>query len=137
MEKSSKKDFVGVIIEESLENKAVLQKVAIVKTRVAQVNESHQTPWLEQWTLYDVEIPEGQAEQIAEEISLSLDPEHGASWYADFRNADEHLIIFRRKIFKIDRSNPEQYVEATQYGLSLGIPAHQLDFSPMIKEREI
>jgi hypothetical protein len=137
MEKSNKKDFVGVIIGESLENKAVLQKVSIVKTRVARVTESHQTPWLQQWTLHDVEIPESQAGQIAEEIGQSLDPEHGASWYADFRNAGEHLIIFRHKIFKIDRSKPEQYAEATQYGLSLGIPAYQLDFSPMIKEREM
>ncbi len=44
-----------------------------------------------------------------------------------------HYIIFRNKIFKIDLSNPK-YREAMEYGISLGIPWYQLDFSPEIEE---
>lgn len=118
--------FVGVIIEESLE------KVKIIETRVEQVTEEHNTPWIKQWTLHTVEVAENQAERVAEEISTSLDSEH--AWYADFKNDIFHYIIFRNKIFKVDRSKPGQYNEVTKFGLALGIPDYQLDFSPHMKE---
>lgn len=125
-------NFTGVIIEESLENRDVLQKVKILKTKVEQVTEKHKTPWVTQWTLHTVEIPEDQAHDIAEYISKSLDSKH--DWYADFKNNEIHYIIFYNKVFKVERSKPEQYKEVTEYGLTLGIPDYQLDFSPHIKE---
>lgn len=127
-------NFNGVIIEESLENKDVLQKVKILKTVVEKVNDKHQTPWILQWTLHTVEILEEKADSIAEEISHSLDSKH--DWYADFKNNEFHYIIFRNKVFKVNRSKPEQYNDVTKYGVSLGIPDYQLDFSPHIKEWE-
>ena len=125
-------NFNGIIIEESLENKDVLQKVKIIKTEIEEVTKEHKTPWVKQWTLHTVEILENQADEITEDLSKSLDPEH--SWYADFKNDDYHYVIFRNKVFKVDRSKPEQYSEVTKYGVSSGIPDYQLDFSPHIKE---
>lgn len=122
----------GVIIEESLENKDILQKLKIIKTKVEKVTEEHKTPWLKKWTLHTVEIPEEKADSMAKELSKSLDSKH--SWYADFKNNMLHYIIFRNKVFKVDRSKPEQYGNVTKYGLTLGIPDYQLDFSPHIKE---
>lgn len=119
--------FVGVIIEESLENKNVLKKVKITKTRVERVTERHRTPWLKQWTLHTVEIPEDQASAIANELSRGLERSY---WYADFKNKTHHFIIFRNKIFYIDRKSKEQYDEVKKYGLSLGVPEYQVDFHP-------
>ncbi|NQU78412.1 hypothetical protein HQ545_01455 [Candidatus Woesearchaeota archaeon] len=127
-------DFVGVIIEESLEKKDVLKKVKILKTKVEQVTEKHNTPWIKQWTLHDVEIKETEADDIAKDLSEALDSEH--SWYADFKNDKVHYIIFKNKIFKIDRADWEEYGKATKYGISLGIPKHQVDFSPHTKRWE-
>jgi len=127
-------NFNGVIIEESLENKDVLQKVKIIKTKVEEVTEEHKTSWIKQWTLHTVEILENQANEIAEDLSKSLDSKH--DWYADFKNDKFHYIIFCNKIFKVDRSKPEQYNKVVKYGLSLGIPDYQLDFTPHIKEWE-
>ena len=127
-------DYKGVIIEESLENKKVLKKVKIISTKVEQVTNKHKTPWLSQWTLHTVEIPENEARDIAEEISQSLDRDHGGSWYADFKNKTYAYIIFRNKIFYIDRINKEQHDEAKRYGISLGIPEYQVDFHPDIAE---
>lgn len=124
-------NYKGVIIEESLENKDILKEVVISSTRVEPVTEKHKTPWLKQWTLHTVEITEDKADEIAEKISKSLDLEH--SWYADFKNNDFHYIIFRDKAFKVDLLNPK-YKDAMKYGLSLGIPWYQLDFSPEIEE---
>lgn len=125
-------NYEGVIIEESLENKDVLRKVKILSTKVEPVIEKHKTPWLEQWTLHTVGIPDNEAESIAGEISKSLDSEH--NWYADFKNETTHFIIFRNKVFKIDRTSKEQYDKAKEYGISLGIPPYQVDFHPEVKE---
>ncbi len=115
-------NYQGVIIEESLENKEVLNNVKIIKTKVSPVNEKHKTPWVKQWTMNTVEIAEENANKIAEQISKDLDKNH--SWYADFKNSDHHFIIYRGKVFTV------LYKDAKQYGISLGIPEYQVDFTP-------
>ena len=125
-------NYEGIIIEESLEKKDILKEIEIIKTKVEPVTEKHKTSWIEQWTLHTVGIAENKAADIAEKISKSLDSEH--NWYADFKNEDIHFIIFRDKVFKVDRKSKEQYEEAKKYGISVGIPNYQLDFSPYVKE---
>ena len=121
-------NYTGVIIEESLENKDILKDVKILETKVEEVVEEHKTPWIKQWTLHTVEIPENQVASVAEKISKALDSEH--NWYADFKNDTHHYIIFRDKVFYIDQKSKEQYEEAKHYGISLGIPEYQVDFTP-------
>ncbi|MFH1789639.1 MAG: hypothetical protein ABH832_01055 [bacterium] len=127
-------NYTGVIVEESLEKKDVLEMAKIVKTKIEPVAEGHKTPWLKQWTLHTIEVPKKQAESMAKKISLALDSKY--NWYADFKNHDFHYVIFHNKIFKVDRSKKEQYDKIVKYGLTLGIPDYQLDFSPDIKEWE-
>lgn len=125
--------YSGVIIEESLEDKDVLKHVQITDTKVEKVTEHHKTPWLKQWTLHSVTIPEEHINAITEIVSKSIGDNY---WYADFKNNEFHYVIFPNKVFKVDRSKPEQYKPVTEYGLGLGIPAYQLDFSPAIKQWE-
>lgn len=124
-------NYKGIIIEESLINKEVLKKIQILTTKVEPVTEAEQTPWIKQWTMHTIEVAEPIAQEIANDISKSLDKEH--NWYADFKNDNFHYIIFRNKIFKVNRNSREDYGEVTKYGISLGIPDYQLDFSPDIK----
>lgn len=77
-------NYTGIIIEESLEDRVVLGEVKILSTQVELVKEGHKTPWLKQWTLRTVEIPEEQADKIAEKISHALDSLHAGSWYVNF-----------------------------------------------------
>lgn len=119
-------NYKGTIIEESLTTKAVFDLVKILSVKVEQVTLKHKTPWLKQWTLDYVEIPEEQSQQVAELLSKDIEFEHESSWYADYRNESTHYIIFKNKIFKIDRSNKQQYEEAYRFGLTLGIPDYQL-----------
>ena len=123
--------FKGVIIEESLENKDILKDVEIISTEVEPITDEHKTPWVKQWTLHTVEIPEEKVEEVSKSISESLDSKH--NWYADFKSELVHYIIFRDRVFKVDRSSKEQYDEAKEYGLSLGIPEHQVDFHPEVE----
>lgn len=126
--------FKGVIIEESLEDKKVFGLAHIVSTEVKQVTERYKTPWLKQWTLHTVEIDPKEAERTAEILAMDLDKEH--EWYADFKNDKYHYIIFRNKIFYIDRTSKEQYDQAKNYGISVGIPEYQVDFHPEVVEWE-
>ncbi|MCL4390221.1 MAG: DUF5680 domain-containing protein [Patescibacteria group bacterium] len=119
-------NYKGTIIEESLDNADVLKGLKILKTDIESVTDEHQTPWLKQWTLHRVEIPEIDAAEIAQKLSKVIDVSHVSSWYADFRNDKKHYIIFREKVFHVDRSNKTQYDEVRKYGLTLGIPEYQL-----------
>jgi len=123
-------DFKGTIIEESLADKSILKDFKILSTRVEPVTDEHKTPWIKQWTLDEVEIPASKAQQLAKRIGEALDNEH--EWYADFKNDTHHYIIFRNRVFLVDRTDADQYKEAVKYGMSLGIPGYQLDFTPEI-----
>lgn len=121
-------NYKGVIIEESLEKADILKDVIVIETKVEAVTEEHKTPWIKQWTLHTVEIPEEKADQVAEKLSADLDKEH--EWYADYKNDQYHYIIYRGKVFKVDLKNPVLYKDAKQYGISVGIPEYQVDFAP-------
>jgi hypothetical protein len=128
-------NYKGVIIEESLADVSVLNDVRIVSTKIEPVTEEHKTPWVKQWTLHDVEVPAEKAAEVAEKISKALDHEH--NWYADYKTDAEHYVIYNDKVFHItDRSDKKQYDEASEYGISIGIPAYQVDFSPHMAQWE-
>lgn len=116
--------YKGVIIEESLRDTSVLRRLKILKTKVEPITPKHKTSWLKQWTLHTVSIDDNDADKIAKEISHSFDYSHKSAWYADYKNDKTHYVIFKNKVFKIDRNKPEEYQIATEYGISLGIPEY-------------
>jgi hypothetical protein len=69
-------NYKGVIIEESLAKTDVLKDVVVVDTKVEPVTEEHKTPWIKQWTLHTVEIPEEEADEIVDRLSVDLEKEH-------------------------------------------------------------
>ena len=69
-------NYKGVIIEESLENKDILKDVKISETKIEEVIEEHKTPWIKQWTLHTVEIPENQADNLECPMTLHISLHH-------------------------------------------------------------
>lgn len=128
-----KQALLGDIIEESLADKATLKSVKIVTTRISPVTAKHKTPWLKQWTLHTIEVPEEDAGRVAEALSHGLEKEH-TNWFIDFKNDTTHYVIFPDKVFKVDRSQSEQYKPVVSYGVKWGVPRHQLNFSPEIRD---
>ncbi len=122
-------NYRGIIIEESLGDKSVLDKVKILSTKIEKVTQKHKTPWVKHWTMHTVEISEKKADQIAEILSWSFDPTH-PQWYADFKNDQYHFIVYNGQIFKVDLSDPGEYKDARDYGIAIGIPEYQVDFAP-------
>ena len=127
-------NFRGVIIEESLADKKILEKIKILSTKVVPVTSRHKTPWVKQWTMHTVEVPVAQAREVAEALMHALDSKH--NWYADFENDTRHFIIYPKKIFYVDRTHKEEYNEVSAYGVSIGIPDYQVDFSSHIKSQQ-
>jgi len=121
--------YRGVIIDESLVDKRALEQVRVLSTVVETITPEHATPWLKQWTLHTVEVPDDRIMEVVAALSRSLDAEHGGSWYADFKDDLWHFIVFKGKIFRVDLSDPAAgYRPVKEYGRGLGIPEHQLDF---------
>jgi hypothetical protein len=100
-------DFEGVIIEESLEDRSVLKRVKILKTKVEKIPPKYNIPWLSEWTKDIIVVPESEAEQIAEEIRKSLDRKHD-NWYAFFNNKKIHISVNKDGVIKKD-SPPINY----------------------------
>lgn len=121
------KKYSGCIIEESLTNKDVLKEFMITRTNVEKVTEESNTPDLDVWTMHIVEIAEDKIESIVPLLSKSIDGSRkNGGWYTDLKSDDWHYIIFSGKAFKVDRSSSEQYEQAKEYGMSIGIPEYQL-----------
>lgn len=78
-----------------------------------------------------IEVERDDADALAHRLSRLLAPKH---WYVDFRDETTHYVVFPSTVFRIDRRQPEQYQEAVGHGLTLGIPRHQLDFSPEVTD---
>lgn len=117
-------NYKGVIIEESLSDKEILKELNIISKTVEEVTDEHQTPWILQWTLDTIEIEDNKADDLAEKLSKALDPEH--NWYADYRNDKFHYVVFKNKVFKLDRSKKADYEEMIKYGIAHGTPDYQL-----------
>jgi hypothetical protein len=78
------------------------------------------------WTYVDVEIPDNRADELADSLSRALLAEGG--WYADFRSESEHIVIFSDRVFRYPHGDPAGRAAAVEYGLSVGVPARQLDW---------
>ncbi len=124
-------DYTGIIIEESLGYKDILNELEVLKTDVEQVTNEHKTPWLERWTLHLIKVPEADIEPVVARLSDEFEREH--PWYIDLKNDKTHYIIFLNKVFKVDLSNPD-YSQAKAFGISIGIPSYQLDFDQLVRE---
>lgn len=120
--------YTGVIIQESLTDQLILDKLHVTRTVVEEVTKKHNTPWVKAWILHTVEIEEEDADKWAEWLSDHIDNSHDHPWYADYRNEKFHYVIYPGKIFKMDRTNKEENKKAQEYGKSKGIPEYQLDW---------
>ena len=91
-------NFKGIIIEESLKNNSIFKELIIIKTTSESVTKSHKTPWLNKWTIHQVEIPEENSDYFFDKLSKSLDNSH--EWYIEVENNKFNVLIFHDRIIK-------------------------------------
>ena len=105
--------FRGTIIENSLNDKKILENLQIKKT--------HR---LEDWLLHDVTVSEEQIGKLGQYLD-------DGPWYMHFWQGgkDDVVVVFKDKTFKLKYSDKSTWTKAVDYGKSIGISEEQLDFS--------
>ena len=118
--------FTGLIVKESLKNFRILEDKDIKISRIEkwEVGERAANFQPNRWTAIFIEGTEKNIEQVAKKISLVI----LTGWYANLSDEMTEFVIFHHKIFKHKKGDKEDAKEAIEYGKSIDIPEHQLDW---------
>ncbi len=118
--------LTGLIIEESLTANTIITELdlKVVRTEKWNVGERAAEFQPKIWHAIFVEGKDEKIDQIASKVSQIILPR----WYANISNATTEYIIFQGKIFKHIKGDRTDAAEAIEYGRSVGIPEHQLDW---------
>lgn len=79
------------------------------------------------WTFLDFEADDEVAGPLAQALADALLADGG--WYADFAVGDEHAVVFAGRIFRHRRGDRTGRAAAVEYGRTVGVPEHQLDWA--------
>ncbi|MCG5463085.1 hypothetical protein MED01_001201 [Micromonospora sp. MED01] len=78
------------------------------------------------WTFLDFEAPDEVADEVAAALAGSLASDQG--WYADFEVGDDHVVVFPGRVFRYTKGDRAGRDAAVEYGRTVGVPGHQLDW---------
>jgi hypothetical protein len=107
--------FKGVIIEESLKDNRILNRLKIISIKISTEENSN-----ERWHLYKVLVSEKEIDELSKNLKQG--------WYMHFWEGRNVVVIFKNKKFRFNYDNKKEWELAIDYGLSIGIPKEQLDF---------
>ena len=104
--------YKGVLVENSLHDKDILEKLKVVQTRRSG-----------DWTLHDIRLGSNQISEIQEHMT-------DEPWYFHLwePGKDDLTIVFKNKVFTITYSDKATWADAIAFGRSIGMPQTQLDF---------
>ena len=111
-----KKDYIGVIIEESLRDSRILNKLFITGVKIT--NEENPR---DRWHMYDVIVSREEMDILQKEMDAG-------KWYMNFDNGFVMVVVYRDRIFEYNLGDKDGRERAVEFGRSLGIPEKQLDF---------
>jgi hypothetical protein len=119
--------FTGLIIKESLASDTVLTELGfqIVKTEEWHIGERTADFQPSTWNAIFVEGFEEKIDEIASKLSQTILPK----WYANISDATTEYVIFHGQVFSHRKGDKADAAEAIEYGRSVGIPEHQLDWT--------
>jgi hypothetical protein len=118
----------GTLLAESLRPGADLRFAGLRLTRVSRRDLSGSVAATQPpvWTILEFEARDDAADTIALILARSLLAEGG--WYADFTVGGDHVVVFADRIFRYRSGDPAGRAEAVEYGRTVGVPEHQLDW---------
>jgi hypothetical protein len=119
--------FEGTLIAESLQTGSTLDGLDLTVRKIARYAPSGTTddqPAI--WTSIEFEVADDGSDELARTLAGVLDE---PGWYANFQSADVAFVIFRGKIFRYPRGDPDGRAAAQAHGRALGVPEPQLDWT--------
>ena len=119
----------GILLKESLADDSPLDLVDVVSVTMSKHPNTvpSQPKW---WTEVHFEADAERAGELAKSFSAALRP---AGWYLHYWTDSDVFIVFPRKIFKYAKGRESRADEAIAYGLSIGVPKHQLDWEEYLE----
>lgn len=78
------------------------------------------------WTHIDFELADTDGDRFAGTLADALLAQGG--WYCDFRDGDDHVVVFAGAVFRYRVGDAEGRARATEHGLRVGVPPAQLDW---------
>lgn len=116
--------FKGLLIKESLRDRAVLDRLTITKEESWDIEnpaEGQSPVWHVAW----FEILDDQIDAMTKNLSASL---ADGKWFLEISNDEQMIVVFPGKIFSYQKGDAAARQEAVGYGRTLGIPVQQLDW---------
>jgi hypothetical protein len=107
--------YVGIIVEESLDDNRVINNYEVSKMCITG-HEKRQ----DRWHMYEVILTKDEIMKLSKHI---VD-----GWYMHFWWERNVIAVFKDKQFEFKYDDKETWTEVLKYGISLGIPEAQLDF---------
>jgi hypothetical protein len=119
----------GTLLAESIRVGAVLSVDGLGVTKIFRQDVPDEPPGMPAtWTFIEFEAEDDRADELAAKLAEVLIAEGG--WYANFSVGDEQVVVvFAGKVFRYRKGDEAGRAEATRYGLSVGCPADQLDWT--------
>jgi hypothetical protein len=118
----------GTLLAESLQIGAEVDVAGLRLKRVSRrdVSASVSAAQPPVWTFLEFEANDDVARRLADSLAGALLADGG--WYADFEAGSDHVVVFAGKIFRYRRGDQRGRSEAMNYGRTMGVPEHQLDW---------
>jgi hypothetical protein len=117
----------GVIIEESLNDKSLLEYVDVVSTKSALLEKEE---FKGMFHFHNVQVPDDRIEEVVERAKAAIKDR----WYIHLCKGDEMIAIYKGKDFRYTRGNADQLAKLREYGLAIGINEAQLPDDRLIEE---
>lgn len=130
-------NYHAEIINLSQQDDSVIKQFAILKVRKR---------FLGYVKIITVCIPEDNITEAINKFQANMGTKLKKEWYITFHNAEEVIVVFRNKIFKLsgrgikpvyqqllatdNAVDKEKWDQMIKYAKSLGIPDNQCDFLP-------
>lgn len=113
-------DYLGVVVEDSLRDRGVIQRLNVVARR-------RFGAWA--FALVHVAAADLSRQVAAVQVAMASDD----AWYCHFFRGDELVVVFGDAVFWVG-TDPGSWGQAIAHGLAAGVPREQLDFHPRTRE---
>ena len=113
----------GVVLEESLDDKSLLNLTKIVGTDIDKLEEEDRV-----MTFHKIEVTDSERYQFIEKARQSIKP----GFYIHLCKGGKMCVIFKDKIFKFKKGQQSLLEKAREYGKSIGIIPEQMPFEHLI-----
>lgn len=116
--------YTGLLLVESLDDRGVLSQLRITREETWDVGDRAADFQPRTWTAIFFEGEAAEVNEIVDALSRAVKPR----WYANVSARGTEYVVFRDRVFEHAKGDRVGAKPAVDYGRSVGIPEHQLDW---------